>query len=53
MDNIFLTRDIIDLCICYNVNGGIVSLDQDKTYDWLNRLLVLVMGLCLGLDYLL
>lgn len=60
MDNVFLIRDITDLCICYNVHIGIVSLDQDKTFDWLNccfflrsGLLGLVMRLCLGLGSLL
>lgn len=33
MDNIFLIRDVLDLCKIYNVNVGIVSLDQEKAFD--------------------
>uniref|UniRef100_A0A671WHQ0 Reverse transcriptase domain-containing protein n=1 Tax=Sparus aurata TaxID=8175 RepID=A0A671WHQ0_SPAAU len=33
MDNIFLVRDVIDVCNSYNVNLGIVSLDQEKAFD--------------------
>ncbi len=59
MDNIFLIRDVVDVCKYYSVNTGIVSLDQQKAFDKVitpicflhSRLLVLVMGLCLGLVY--
>ena len=30
MDNIFLVREIIDICKYYDVNCGIVPLDQEK-----------------------
>lgn len=37
MDNIFLIRDIIDVCNCYNVNVGVISLDQEKAFDRVNH----------------
>uniref|UniRef100_A0A4W6F6F5 Reverse transcriptase domain-containing protein n=1 Tax=Lates calcarifer TaxID=8187 RepID=A0A4W6F6F5_LATCA len=37
MDNIFLIRDVIDVCKCHNVNIGIVSLDQEKAFDRVNH----------------
>lgn len=33
MDNIFLIIDVIDMCKCYNVDCGILSLDQEKAFD--------------------
>uniref|UniRef100_A0A3Q3ERM5 Reverse transcriptase domain-containing protein n=1 Tax=Labrus bergylta TaxID=56723 RepID=A0A3Q3ERM5_9LABR len=33
MDNVFLIRDVIDVCKIYNLNVGIVSLDQEKAFD--------------------
>ena len=33
MDNIFLIRDVIDVCRSQNVNFGIVALDQEKAFD--------------------
>uniref|UniRef100_A0A8D3BRM1 Reverse transcriptase domain-containing protein n=1 Tax=Scophthalmus maximus TaxID=52904 RepID=A0A8D3BRM1_SCOMX len=33
MDNIFLMRDVIDLCKYHNLSVGIVSLDQEKAFD--------------------
>ena len=33
MDNIFLVRHVIDMCKCYNVDCGILSLDQEKAFD--------------------
>uniref|UniRef100_A0A8C2X602 Reverse transcriptase domain-containing protein n=1 Tax=Cyclopterus lumpus TaxID=8103 RepID=A0A8C2X602_CYCLU len=33
MDNIFLMRDLLDLCKVYNVDVGVVSLDQEKAFD--------------------
>lgn len=57
MYNIFVIRDIIDICNCYNIDIGIVALGQEKAFDRVNhgflhlRLLVLVAGLCPGLGY--
>ena len=33
MGNIFLIRDVIDVCRSQNVNVGIVALDQEKAFD--------------------
>ncbi len=33
MDNIFFMRDILDVCRLFNVDVGIVSLDQEKAFD--------------------
>jgi hypothetical protein len=33
MDNLFLIRDMLDLLRVSNVNFGLVSLDQEKTFD--------------------
>ena len=33
MDNLFLIRDMLDLSRVSNVNIGLVSLNQEKTFD--------------------
>ena len=33
MDNIFLMRDLLDLCKLYNIDVGVISLDQEKAFD--------------------
>lgn len=33
MDNLFLMRDLLDTCKLYNIDGGVVSLDQEKAFD--------------------
>ena len=33
MDNLFLVRDVFDVCKLYNVDIGILSLDQEKAFD--------------------
>lgn len=33
MDNLFLLRDIIDICKLYEIDVGIISLDQEKAFD--------------------
>ena len=33
MDNLFLLRDVIDICKVLDANIGIVSLDQEKAFD--------------------
>ena len=33
MDNIFLVRDMLDVCKMYNVNVGVLSIDQMKAFD--------------------
>lgn len=33
MDNLFLVRDVIDICKLFNLNVGILSLDQEKAFD--------------------
>ena len=37
MDNLFLIRDTIDLCELYNVDVGIVALDQCQAFDRIDR----------------
>ena len=31
MDNIFLMRDLLDVCKLYNIDVGVISLDQEKS----------------------
>lgn len=33
LDNLFLMRDVFDICKLYNINVGIVSIDQEKAFD--------------------
>nr|XP_013770481.1 PREDICTED: uncharacterized protein LOC102205492 [Pundamilia nyererei] len=33
IDNLFLMRDVFDICEVYNAKVGIVSLDQEKAFD--------------------
>ncbi len=33
MDNLFLMRDLFDVCKLYNIDIGIISLDQEKAFD--------------------
>ena len=33
MDNIFLMRDLLDVCKLYSIDVGIISLDQEKAFD--------------------
>ena len=33
MDNLFLIRDLLDVCKLYNIDFRIVSLDQEKAFD--------------------
>ncbi|KAJ3609635.1 hypothetical protein NHX12_024154 [Muraenolepis orangiensis] len=33
MDNIFIVRDVMDVCRAHEVNVGVVSLDQEKAFD--------------------
>ena len=33
MDNLFLMRDLYDICKLHNIDVGIVSLDQEKAFD--------------------
>ncbi len=33
MDNLFLIRDVLDICKVFNMNVGLVSLDQEKAFD--------------------
>ncbi len=33
MDNLFLMRDVMDVCNVYNQSVGILSLDQEKAFD--------------------
>ncbi len=33
VDNLFLMRNIFDVCILYNINVGITSIDQEKAFD--------------------
>ena len=33
MDNIFLRRDLLDVCKLYSIYVGIISLDQEKAFD--------------------
>ena len=33
MDNIFLMRDLLDVCKLYSIAVGIISLDQEKAFD--------------------
>lgn len=33
MDNLFLVRDIVDICNGFNVNVGFTALDQEKAFD--------------------
>lgn len=33
LDNLFLMRDIFDICTLYDFNIGIISLDQEKAFD--------------------
>ena len=33
MDNIFLMRDLLDVCKLYNIDVGVISLDQEKAFD--------------------
>lgn len=32
-DNLFLLRDVFDICKVYNINVGIISMDQEKAFD--------------------
>ena len=36
-DNLFLMRDIFDLCTAQNINIGITSIDQEKAFDHVDR----------------
>ena len=36
-DNLFLMRDIFDLCTTQNINIGIISIDQEKAFDRVDR----------------
>ena len=36
-DNLFLMRDIFDLCTTDNINIGIISIDQEKAFDRVDR----------------
>ena len=36
-DNLFLMRDIFDLCKTYKINIGIISIDQEKAFDRVDR----------------
>lgn len=33
MDNLFLVRDILDICKTFNLGVGLVALDQEKAFD--------------------
>ncbi len=33
MDNLFLVRDIVDICNGFNVDVGLIALDQEKAFD--------------------
>ncbi len=33
MDNLFLVRDVLDICKGFNMNVGLISLDQEKAFD--------------------
>ncbi len=33
MDNLFLVRDIVYICNGFNVDVGLVALDQEKAFD--------------------
>lgn len=33
MDHLFLVRDILDICKAFNMNVGLVLLDQEKAFD--------------------
>lgn len=35
MDNLFLKRDLLDICKLYNIDVGIISLDEEKALIWL------------------
>lgn len=33
MDHLFLVRDIVDICNGFNVDVGLIALDQEKAFD--------------------
>lgn len=33
LDNVFVVRDVFDVCKTYDLNVGIVSIDQKKEFD--------------------
>ena len=33
LDSLFLMRDVFDICKVYNINAGIISIDQEKAFD--------------------
>ncbi len=33
MDNLFLIRDILDICKSFEMKVGLISLDQEKAFD--------------------
>ena len=37
MDNIFLMRDVLNVCDAYDLDLGVVSLDQEKAFDKLDH----------------
>ncbi len=36
-DNIYLIRDILDISRSFGLNVGLISLDQEKAFDWVEH----------------
>lgn len=37
LENLFLIRDIFYICNLYNINDGVISIDQEKAFDHANH----------------
>lgn len=33
LDNLFLMRDVCDICNLYNIDVGVIPIDQEKVFD--------------------
>lgn len=37
VDNIYLIRDVLELSSSLDINAGLISLDQEKAFDWVEH----------------